>query len=249
MIISSEKDLIKLKAGGKILSAVLQTVSGSARIGVSTCELDELASKTIKQLGARPSFLDYQGYPATLCTSVNEQLVHGLPGNYKLKNGDILGIDCGIWYEGFCTDMALTIGIGNISQEDKKLINITKESLQVGLNQVKAGKKVGDYGAAVQNYVEKNGFAVIRGLVGHGVGLEVHEEPRIPNFGRANEGKLFTKGMVLALEPMVALGSYQVETLSDGWTIVMTDGSNSAHFELTVMVTNNGYELITPLIW
>jgi methionyl aminopeptidase len=248
MIIKNQTDLVKLKSGGEILSKVLKVVKDNIQIGITTKELDNIAQKTIKNYGAKASFLGFEGYPAALCTSVNEQLVHGLPSNYQLKSGDIIGIDCGVWYEGFCTDMALTIGVGNIDKQDENLINITKQSLFKGLKKVKAGQTVGDYGAAVQNYVEKNRLAVIRGLVGHGVGQAVHEEPRVPNFGEAGKGDVFLAGMVLALEPMVTIGSYQVETLADGWTIVMTDGANCAHFELTIIVTSAGYELITPII-
>ncbi len=249
MIINNQSDLIKLKAGGKILADVLKIVRDNIQVGITTKELDNIAQKAIKNFGAKPSFLGFEGYPAALCTSVNEQLVHGIPNNYALKSGDLIGIDCGVWYEDFCTDMALTVGVGEIDKTDNDLINITKQSLNEGLVKVKAGNTIGDYGQAVQTYVEKYGLAVIRGLVGHGVGLAVHEEPPVPNFGEKGKGQRFLAGMVLALEPMVAIGSYQVETLADGWTIVMTDGSNSAHFELTIMVTSDGYDLITPKIW
>lgn len=249
MIVTNQSDLEKLRAGGKLLAEVLKIVRANIEVGISTKELDNIANKSIKSFGAKPSFLGFEGYPAVLCTSVNEQLVHGLPTNYQLKSGDIIGIDCGIWYEGFCTDMALTVGVGEIAKQDEYLINITKQSLDEGLSKVKVGNKIGDYGAAVQNYVEKNGLSVIRGLVGHGVGLAVHEEPCVPNFGKSGEGQDFLVGMVLALEPMVAIGSYQIETQLDGWTIVMSNGGNSAHFELTIMVTQTGYELITPKIW
>jgi len=249
MLITSPQDLKTLQVGGQILAQVLQIVSAQAKVGVTTLQLEKIAQTAIKKLGATPSFQDYQGYPAALCTSVNDQIVHGLPANYKLKSGDIIGIDCGVWYKGFCTDMALTVGVGKISDADKKLIEVTKKSLAVGLQQIKAGNKIGDYASAVQTFVEKNGLAVIRGLVGHGVGRAVHEEPHVPNFGKAHTGETLLAGMVLALEPMVAEGSYNIETMSDGWTIVMSDGSMSAHFELTIAVTKNGYELITPIIW
>ncbi len=249
MIVKSDSDLKKLQAGGKILSQVLQLVSTQVAVGITTRELDEIARKAIKSFAAQPSFLDFEGYPAALCTSVNDQLVHGIPSDYQLQTGDIIGIDCGVWYEGFCTDMALTVGVGKIDSVSQKLITVTKQSLSEGLKKIKAQRTTGDYGAAVQQYVEQQGFSVIRGLVGHGVGLAVHEEPRIPNFGSKGKGEVLTEGLVIALEPMVAIGSYQVETLTDGWTIVMSDGSRSAHFELTVMVTPAGYELITPPIW
>jgi methionyl aminopeptidase len=228
---------------------VLQVVSKQAKVGVTTLQLEKIAQAEIKKLGATPSFQNYQGYPAALCTSVNQQIVHGIPTDYVLRSGDILGIDCGVWYKGFCTDMALTVGVGKISSENKKLIDTTSESLAQGLTQVKSGNRIGDYAAAVQKYVEQQGFSVIRGLVGHGVGKAVHEEPRVPNFGKPHTGGVFTEGLVLALEPMVAVGSYELETLTDGWTIVMSDGSMSAHFELTIVVTKKGYELITPIIW
>lgn len=249
MIIKSSQELEYLHASGKILAHVLQVVSKQAKVGVTTMQLEKIAQVEIKKLGATPSFQNYQGYPAALCTSVNEQIVHGIPTEYVLHSGDILGIDCGVWYKGFCTDMALTVGVGNISSENKKLIETTSKSLAQGLTQVKSGNRIGDYAAAVQKYVEQQGFSVIRGLVGHGVGKAVHEEPRVPNFGKPHTGGVLTEGLVLALEPMVAVGSYELETLADGWTIAMSDGSMSAHFELTIVVTKKGYELITPIIW
>lgn len=249
MIIKSPQELEYLRASGKILAHVLQVVSTQANVGVTTMQLEKIAQAEIKKLGATPSFQNYQGYPAALCTSVNEQIVHGIPTEYVLRSGDILGIDCGVWYKGFCTDMALTVGVGKISPENKKLIKTTSKSLAQGLTQVKAGNRIGDYAAAVQKYVEQQGFSVIRGLVGHGVGQAVHEEPHVPNFGSPHTGGILTEGLVLALEPMVAVGSYELETLADGWTIVMSDGSMSAHFELTIVVTKKGYELITPIIW
>jgi methionyl aminopeptidase len=249
MIIKSSQELEYLQAGGKILAHVLQVVSKQAKVGVTTRQLEKIAQAEIKKFGATPSFQNYQGYPAALCTSVNQQIVHGIPTDYALRSGDILGIDCGVWYKGFCTDMALTVGVGEVSAENKKLIKTTSESLTQGLTQIKSGNRIGDYAAAVQKYVERQGFSVIRGLVGHGVGKQVHEEPRVPNFGKPHTGVVLTEGLVLALEPMVAVGSYELEILADGWTIIMSDGSMSAHFELTIVVTKNGYELITPIIW
>lgn len=247
--LKSSKEIAKLKAGGFILSEILAKVRNKIRPKATPQELNKLAENYIKAAGAKPSFKNYKGFPAGLCVSVNEQLVHGVPTAKRLKPGDIVGIDCGIWYQGLCTDMALTVPVGKITKTAAKLLKVTKQSLVVGLKEVKPGNRSGDYGAAVQDYVERNGFAVIRDLVGHGVGYEVHEEPRLPNYGEAGEGFEFKPGMVLAFEPMVAIGDYHIRTEADGWTISMADKSLSAHFELTVLVTENGYELITPKIW
>ena len=247
--LKTKEQIETLKAGGKILSGILARLRDEVKPGITPKQLDKLAGELIGQAGAKPSFQGFQGYPAILCVSINEQLVHGIPTDREIKEGDVVGIDCGIWYQGLCTDMALTVIVGKGSKVAEELVKVTKESLQAGLKEIKAGKKIGDYGAAVQQFVESHGFAVIRGLVGHGVGFAVHEDPRVPNFGKFGEGLTLQSGMVLALEPMVSVGDYHIVTEDDGWTISTRDRSLSAHFEVTIAVTDNGYELITPIIW
>ncbi len=248
-LIKTKEQIETLKEGGKILADVLRQVKDAAQVGVTPKELDELAGRLIAQYNAKPSFKGFQGYPAVLCVSVNEQLVHGIPTDKPFQPGDVVGIDCGLWYKGLCTDMAITVIIGQGSKIAEELVAVTKQSLAEGLKEIKAGKRLGDYGSAVQNYVEAHGFSVIRGLVGHGVGTAVHEEPRVPNFGQPGSGEVLQAGMVLALEPMVSVGSPQIITEADGWTISTRDRSLSAHFEVTVAVTDEGYDLITPIIW
>jgi len=194
----SKQDIANLKLGGKLLSETLFEVSQLVKPGITTKELNRLAEEFISKKGVRPSFKGFDGFPAALCTSVNEQLVHGIPTNYQLKDGDIISLDCGLWYKGLCTDMALTVPVGKISKADQDLINITKDSLDTGLNMIKSGSTIGDYGFAVQKFVENKNLAVIRGLVGHGVGYEVHEPPQIPNFGELGKGLIFESGMVIA---------------------------------------------------
>jgi methionyl aminopeptidase len=245
--IKTTEEIEKLKQGGHLLSEVLNVVAKAVKPGVTPEELDLLARKLIKEGGATPSFLHYGNppYPAALCVSPNEVIVHGIPHNRPLKNGDIVGLDCGLWYQDLCTDMALTVPVGNISVELKKLLKVTKQSLMEGLKQVKAGNTTGDIGYAVQSYVEKHGFSVIRELTGHGVGYEVHEAPAIPNFGKPKSGTVLKTGMVIAIEPMVAVGAWPIKILANDWDVAMKDNSFSAHFEHTVVVTDKGFELIT----
>jgi len=247
--LKDKKQIAILREGGEKLSRILQLLQEEVKPGISTIDLDKKAEELIAAHGATPSFRGFLGYPAALCTSVNEELVHGIPSGRRLVEGDIIGIDCGIWYDGLCTDMAVTVPVGAIDSVSQKLLNVTKESLQQGLSKVRPGGTIGDYGSAVQAYVEKNNMAVVRGLVGHGVGFEVHEEPRVPNFGKAGTGVRLEPGMVLALEPMVGLGGYGIMTASDGWTISMQDGLRSAHFEATIVITADGWKYITPIFW
>lgn len=257
--IKTPAEIVKLRKGGRILAGILKKVAEIARPGVKAIELDSLARKLIKEAGspreaggeagATPSFEGFgqPPYPAVLCVSVNEGLVHCVPGERELKSGDVVGLDLGIWYEGLCTDMAITVGVGKISGEAKKLIKVTKKSLDIAISQVRPENTLGDIGYAVQSYVEKNSFSVIRKLVGHGVGYQVHEPPQIPNFGSKGHGEVLKEGMVLALEPMVAVGHHDIEVLDNQWDIVMRDKSLSAHFEHTVAVTENGCEILTRL--
>ncbi len=241
-----------LKQGGSILAAVLQAVAAVVRAGVSTAELNARAEAGLRKRGATPSFLGYgdtkNPYPASLCTSVNAGVVHGIPSQSTLlREGDIVGLDLGCWYQGLCTDMALTVAVGSVSSVASKLIKVTRAALTEGLKQVHAGGHVGDISHAIQTYVEASGFSVVRALTGHGVGHAVHEAPPVPNFGSAGAGPLLEPGMVLAIEPMVNAGGYAVEWLLDGWGVVTADGSLSAHFEHTVVVTEKGYEVLTQV--
>ncbi|PIY96340.1 MAG: type I methionyl aminopeptidase [Candidatus Kerfeldbacteria bacterium CG_4_10_14_0_8_um_filter_42_10] len=252
--IKNSREIEIMREGGRILATVLKKVVKAAKPGISTKELDLLAEKLIRQLGGEPAFLGYQShfegdpYPASICTSVNEEVVHTIPSaNRILKKGDIIGIDAGVRYKGFCTDMARTVGIGGIYSEKEKLIQVTKKALSLGIKKVKAGRHTGDIGAAIQKYVEQQGFSVVTQLVGHGIGKNVHEEPRIPNFGEPHTGTELKEGMTIAIEPMVNIGGSEVKTASDGWKIVTNDNSLSAHFEDTVAVTKKGFEILTQV--
>jgi methionyl aminopeptidase len=222
--------------------------------GITTGELNEYAEKLIEAAGAEASFKNYKvawaehAYPAALCVSINDEVVHGLPSpKRKLKNGDIVGLDCGLKYRGLYTDMARTVNVGNISTSAKKLISVTQEALSAGIKKIRPGRKLSVVANAIQAVAEKNGFGVVRQLCGHGVGLSAHEDPQVPNYWPAYgiNDLVLESGMVLAIEPMVNAGSWEVETLDDGWTIVTADGSLSAHFEHTVAVTANGYQILT----
>jgi len=254
--IKKPKEIEVLRQGGKILAGVLAELVKKAEPGLRTTELDKLAEKLIKQKGGVPSFKNYQGrgeaipYPATICASVNNQLVHTPPSNYELKNGDILSIDLGMKYpaegKGYFTDMATTIAIGKISPLARKLLKVTQKSLLEGIAQIKEGNNLSDISRAIQKYAESQGFSVVRQLVGHGVGYEVHEEPRIPNYVDSKYKDVKLKaGMVLAIEPMVNVGEAAVKSLNDGWTVVTADGKLCAHFEHTVVVTKDGVEILT----
>jgi len=251
--IKKPEEIATIRKGGKILAEVLNEIIKISKPGVTTIKIDQLAEKLITEKGGIPSFKNYRShsgetpFPSTICASVNEQLVHTPASNYKLQDGDILTIDIGMKYpakDGFFTDMAITIPIGNIPSETQKLIEVTKESLNKGISQIKEGNKLSDISRAIQDYVEGQGFSVVRQLVGHGVGYEVHEDPRIPNYVDSKYQDLVLKaGMVLAIEPMVNVGNPAVK--SDGWTIVTDDGKLCAHFEHTVAVTKDGFKILT----
>lgn len=231
--------------GGKILARVLKKVEHAVRVGITTQELDKLAKELVLRLGAKPSFKGYKGYPAGLCTSVNEEVVHGIPSIRKLKSGDIVGLDLGVLYKGYYTDSAVTVPVGKVSPEVLRLIEVTKKALEVGIEKVRVGNHIGDISAAIQQYVEKEGFNVVRDLVGHGVGKYVHEEPQIPNYDKPGTGEELKVGMTLALEPMVVMGSWQTEQAQDGWTFITKDKSFAAHFEHTVVVTKKAPRILT----
>lgn len=249
--IKSPQEIEVLRDGGRKLAQILNMVLEQARSGVRAEDLDRLAEEMIKKAGGRPAFKGHGGFPGTLCISANEAVVHGVPNRKMIfKEGDLVGIDIGMQWpadKGLYTDMARTIGVGKISAEAKKLIGVTKEAFKRGIKVIKPGARVGDIGWAVQEYVEKNGFSVVRSLSGHGVGHKVHEDPKVPNFGAKGTGEILEEGMVLAIEPMVCAGSYELETLSDGWTAVTKDRSLTAHFENTVAVTDRGVEILTDI--
>lgn len=246
--IKTEKDIAILKEGGKILAYVLKELSVFSQPGINMLDIEKQAAKLIKAKKAQPAFLGYQGYPAILCLSPNEHVVHCAPKNYNLQAGDILSIDCGIKYRGLYTDHAVTIAIGKISKPAQKLIETTREALAVGIAQVKEGNTVGDIGYAIANFVEKRGLNVVKTLVGHGVGYKVHEEPKIPNYGKQKTGPVLKAGMVICIEPMVNIGGSEIDfDHADGWTVTTRDGSLSAHFEHTIVVQKNGSEIITKL--
>lgn len=250
MIIKNKKELEILRKGGKALAAVLAEVAATAKGGITTKELDDLAEKLIVKAGGTPSFKGYKihgapmPYPGTVCISINEEVVHGIPSGRKLKNGDVVGLDIGMWYEGLCTDTAMTVLVGG---GKNKLIDATKKSLEVGIKLVRPGTRIGDVGFAIQQVLEKEGFGVVRELVGHGVGKAVHEDPEIPNWGERGDGDELFEGLVIAIEPMATEGGYKVKIAPDGWTWITRDGSRSAHFEHTMIVTKTGVEVLTKI--
>ncbi len=249
---TTEKEIQTLREGGKMLAEILYAVVKKAVPGASTAFLNTEAERLIRAHGAKPSFLGYTvrgapaPYPAALCTSVNDEVVHAIPSEKRiLKDGDIIGLDLGLWWNGLCVDAAVTVGVGDISAKAQKLIDVARQALQEGIAAVKRGAPTGDVGHAVQTYVEKNGFSVVRDLAGHGVGRAVHEEPIVLNFGKKGTGELLEEGMVIAIEPMVNEGDWHVKADTDGWTIRTADGKLSAHFEHTVLVTREVCKVLT----
>jgi methionyl aminopeptidase len=243
----SQAELDKMRRSGVVLRQVLDAVRAKVAPGVSTMDLEGVAEERIKELGAKPAFKGYYDYPCVLCTSVNNEIIHGIPSEKRiLKDGDILSIDCGVVLDGYYSDSAVTVPVGKqLAPELKKLLDVTEASLKKAIAEVKLGKTVGDIGASVQEYVEANGFSVVREFVGHGIGTRMHEEPQVPNFGTRGHGIRLREGMVLAIEPMVNVGKPGARVLDDKWTAVTEDGSYSAHFEHTVAVTRNGPLVLT----
>lgn len=247
-IIKTAKEIEELKKSGKILADILYQVADLVRPGITTFELNEQAEKMIKKAGGRPSFKGFgepDPFPAALCTSINEQIVHGIPNSKPLKDGDILGLDIGMEINGLYTDTAISVPVGQISRSAQKLLKVTEESLRLAILECYVDKTIGDIGYAVQSYVEQQGFAVVRDLVGHGVGHAVHEWPAIPNFGQRHTGEKLKVGMVIAIEPMVVEGSYEIAYEDDGWTISTADKGLAAHFEHTIAITKQGPIIIT----
>lgn len=243
--LKSEDELGMLKISGGILAGVLNELQQAIRPGITTAELDALALELVLKEKAHAAFKGYKGFPATLCTSINEEIVHGIPGERILEEGDIISIDLGVNYQGYFTDAAVTLPVGTIETQKKKLVEVAKKSLAEGIKQARVGKHLFDISYSIQNYVENNGFSVVRQFVGHGIGRSLHEEPEIPNFGRPNGGPVLKSGMVFAIEPMVNMGTWESEILDNGWTAVTRDRLPSAHFEHTIAITEMGPKILT----
>ncbi len=244
--IKTEHEIVLMEDAGRIVKTAFQRLRKLAIPDITTEELDRLAGEIIKDLGAKPAFKGYKGFPGNICTSINEQVVHGIPGKRRLKSGDILSIDLGVEKNGFYSDAAITIGIGSaVSKRAKSLIRVTEEALLIGIEKARVGNRLFDISSAVQKFAEGSGYSVVRDFVGHGIGKKMHEEPEIPNFGKAGTGPRLKKGMVLALEPMINEGGFEIEILRDKWTAVTKDRLLSAHFEHTICVTNKEAKILT----
>jgi methionyl aminopeptidase len=248
IILKSEDEISKMRESGRINAIALNAVRDAIRPGITTEDLNSIAEEVIREHGGTPTFLGYPGpypFPATLTISINEELVHGIPGKRKLKDGDIVSIDCGTTFEGFVGDSAITIGVGEISQEARQLLEVTENSLYEGIRKMKAGNRIGDVSAAIQHYVESYGYHVPREYTGHGVGRQMHEGPQVPNYGNPGRGQLLRRGMTIALEPMVLQGTNRTKVMPDKWTVVSADGSLTAHFEHTVAITDSEARILT----
>ncbi|MCR4419482.1 MAG: type I methionyl aminopeptidase [Clostridia bacterium] len=245
IILKSDRELELMRQAGRVVAETLVLLERMVVPGVSTQELNEAAESYILKQGAYPSFKGYRGFPASICASVNEEVVHGLPGLRRLVEGDIISIDIGAELEGYHGDAAITVPVGRVKPEVERLLRVTQEALWLGIEQARPGRRLSDISHAIQMHVEKNGFSVVREFVGHGIGRTMHEEPQVPNYGRPGRGPRLTPGMTLAIEPMVNLGGPEVLVLADGWTVVTRDGSYSAHFEHTVAVTTEGPRVLT----
>jgi len=242
----SPQEIDRMAAAGAILVRTLALVEGKIRPGVSTAELDDAAERYIRSQGATPAFKGYRGFPGSLCISPNSMVVHGIPGSYKLRKGDILSVDCGVVLDGWVADAARTFAVGSISATARKLLDTTEASLFAAAEQCRPGNRLGDVSHAVQKRVEADGLSVVRSLVGHGIGRDMHEDPQIPNYGPPGKGVRLEEGMVLAIEPMVTAGRHDVRLADDHWAIYSRDGSLAAHFEFTIAVTSNGPRVLTP---
>lgn len=245
IVIKSDREINLMRRAGSIVYETHQLLKKHLRVGITTKELDSIAYDYIISCDAIPSFKGYNGFPGTLCVSVNNQVVHGIPGNYKLKDGDIVSIDIGACYKGYHGDSAWTYAIGSIDEETDRLMRLTEEALFIGLGQVKPGNRIGDISNAIEEFASINKLGIVRELTGHGIGSKLHEDPAIPNYGKADSGAKLKAGMTLAIEPMLNLGSANIVLLDDEWTIETADGAMSAHYEHTVVVTDDGYEILT----
>jgi methionyl aminopeptidase len=238
-------ELQYMREAGRIVALTLQELQKAIKPGISTAELDAIADQFIREMGAKPSFKGYEGFPGSICTSVSEEVVHGIPGSRKLKDGDLVSIDIGAYYNGYHSDSAWTYPVGQIYDEAKRLLKVTEQALYLGIEQIKPDRRLSNISHAIQKHVEGEGFSVIREFVGHGVGRELHEDPDVPNYGPPNVGIRLKPGMVIAIEPMVNAGKRHIRILEDDWTVITADGKPSAHFEHTVAVTEDGYEILT----
>ncbi len=247
IILKSRQEIEKMRKSNAIVAAVLEELRKKIRPGVRTLELDRLSEEMALKKGARPAFKGYRGYPYSLCASVNSEVVHGMPSERDLKEGDIISLDFGILNDGYYGDAAVTVPVGEISPAAQRLLTVTEEALYRGIAQVRAGNRIGDISAAIQGHVEGAGFSVVRDLVGHGIGKSLHEDPQVPNYGTSGRGVELKPGMVFAIEPMVNEGTYRVDILRDGWTVVTADGKLSAHFEHSVAITENGPVILSRL--
>src|SRR5690349_15491274 len=246
IIRKSPEEIDKIADAGQILARCLTMLRGKARPGVTTLDLDQAAEKFIRSQGGEPAFKGYRGFPGSICASPNSMVVHGIPGPYKLTRGDILSIDIGVILDGWVADAAITVPVGNVTPVAKRLLASTRAALFDAVEQCRPGNHLGDIGHAVQTRVENDGFSVVRQLVGHGIGRDMHEDPQIPNFGEAGRGERLEEGMVLAIEPMVNAGSHPIRVASDNWSVDSQDGSLAAHFEFTVAITADGPRILTP---
>ncbi|MBI2846473.1 MAG: type I methionyl aminopeptidase [Chloroflexi bacterium] len=245
ILIKSPREIKIMRSAGQVVALAIEALKEAVRPGVRTIELDAVAFEVITKNGAIPSFKGYRGYPASICASINEEIVHGIPGERRLKEGDIVSLDVGAIVDGFHGDAAATLGVGEISPEAQRLIDTTRDALWAGIKAAKKGGRLGDISATIQKYVEERSFSVVREYVGHGIGRNLHEDPSVPNYGEAGQGPLLRTGMTLALEPMVNAGGWQTKLLSDNWTVVTADGSLSAHFEHTIVIGDGGAEILT----
>jgi methionyl aminopeptidase len=247
VVLKSNADLERMRAAGAVVASVHERLRGLVQPGITTRELDAVAYTMITSAGGSPSFLNYRGYPASICASVNDEILHGIPGDRQLQDGDILSLDLGVYLDGFHGDAAVTIPVGMVEPRQMELIETAEECFWVGFRALRAGGRIGDAGAVIQELAESRGFGVVRDYAGHGVGRKMHEEPSVPNYGRPGSGSRLRVGMTFALEPMLTLGSHETRVLPDNWTVVTADGSAAAHYEHTVAITENGPEILTAM--
>jgi methionyl aminopeptidase len=247
VIIKTPEEIEKIRTSSRIAAEILNELENVVKPGVRTSELEKYAEELAARKKVRPAFKGYHGFPFGLCISVNEEVVHGMPSKRMLKEGDIVSLDYGVYYNDYYGDTAITVPVGKVSEESLRLLEVTKECLYRGISETREGNRLGDISAAIQGFVENAGFAVVRDYVGHGIGKSLHEDPQVPNYGMKGRGLLLKKGMVLAIEPMVNAGKYQIRVLKDNWTVVTEDGKNSAHFEHTVAITEDGPDILSSV--
>jgi methionyl aminopeptidase len=245
IIIKSEREIATMRQAGRIVASVLEVLKKELRVGMKTEELDSIAAGELEKMGAKPSFKGYRGFPANLCVSINDEIVHGIPGEQIINDGDIVSLDLGAIYNSFQGDAAISVIMGNGSPQARKLVEVTEGALEAGIAAARRGARLGDVSVAIQHYAESRGYSVVREYTGHGIGRQMHEKPQIPNFGRSGKGPELKKGMTLALEPMVNIGDWRTRIGSDGWSVLTADGSLSAHFEHTIAITDSKPEVLT----